>query len=66
VLSRSPSNPGLRSKLRTGLAFFASYYQHGRCVWFLPGEGPNCPWDSVRVAGLLVWEQPVENLGPKT
>jgi hypothetical protein len=58
--------PGLRAKLRAGLAFFVSYYQHSQCVWFLPGEGPDCPWDSVRCAGLLVWEQPVENLGPKT
>jgi hypothetical protein len=59
-------NPGLRSKFRAGLAFFVSYYEHGQCEWFLPGEGPTCPWDSVRCAGLLLWEQPVEDLGPTT
>ena len=59
-------NPGLRSKLKAGLAFFVSYFEHGQCVWFIPGEGPSCPWDSVRCAGLLVWEHDSADLGPKT
>jgi hypothetical protein len=49
----------LRAKLEAGFAFFLSYYEHGGCLWSLQNElppGANCPWDSVRTAGLLVWE----------
>lgn len=62
-------NPGLRSKLKNGLAFILSYYQHGQCLWFLHGDEPagvEFRWDGVRVAGLLVWEQRPSELGPKT
>jgi hypothetical protein len=62
-------NPGLRSKLRNGLAFFLSYYEHGNCAWFLHGEQPagvEFRWDGVRIAGLLVWEDKPNHLGPKT
>jgi hypothetical protein len=64
------TNPGLRSKLRTGLAFFLSYYEHGQCLWFLHGSdapaGVEFRWDGVKVAGLLVWEDRASHLGPKT
>lgn len=56
----------LRAKLRRGLAFWCSYYEHSGSVWSLMGEGPSCRWDSVRVAGLLVWEHPAEDMGAKT
>jgi hypothetical protein len=56
----------LRAKLDNGLAFFLSYYEHGRCLWSLRGEGPQCRWDSVNVAGILIWEQDEDNIGAKT
>src|SRR5262245_27751229 len=62
-------NPGLRSKLKNGLAFVLSYYQHGQCLWFLHGEEPagvEFQWDGTRIAGLLVWEDKASNLGPRT
>ncbi len=62
-------NPGLRSKLKKGLAFFLSYYEHGCCSWFLHGVQPpgvEFMWDGVKVAGLLVWEDKANHLGPKT
>lgn len=63
------NNPGLRSKLKHGLAFFLSYFEHGNCLWFLNGQEPcgvEFQWDGVRVAGLLVWEGKPGDLGPKT
>lgn len=59
-------NPGLRRKLQVGLAFFLSYFEHGQCVWSLRGEGPRCQFDSVDVAGLMVWEHPPADMGAKT
>jgi|SRR5262252_893237 len=59
-------NPGLRRKLAVGLAFFVSYYEHGNSLWFMPGCGPSCPWDSVRCAGLLVWDHKPADMGAKT
>lgn len=62
-------NPGLRTKLRVGLAFFLSYYEHGECSWFLKGEGrPGVEfrWDGNRNAGLLVWEHDPSEMGAKT
>lgn len=53
-------------KMDAGLAFPLSYFEHGACVWSIRGAGPQCRWDSVDLAGLLVWEQDEENLGPKT
>lgn len=57
---------GLRRKLAVGTAFILSYFEHGGCVWSLRGTGPRCQWDSVDVAGVLVWEGKVADLGPKT
>jgi hypothetical protein len=54
---------GLRRKLEAKTAFILSYFEHGDCVWSLEGEGPSCPWDSVRVAGLLVWEGKPNDIG---
>ena len=63
-------NIGLRRKLKVGLAFYLSYFEHGSCRWMLK-NGPIPPgvefqWDGVRLAGLLVWEEPPENMGAKT
>jgi hypothetical protein len=56
----------LREKLKKGLAFKLSYFEHSNCGWSLQGEGYDCPWDSVNFAGLLVWEQDEGDLGPST
>lgn len=58
-------NPGLRRKLDVGLAFVLSYFEHGGCIWSLKGAGPQCRWDTVQVAGLLVWENKPSDMGPK-
>lgn len=44
---------GIRRKLKAGTAFVLSYFEHGDCVWSLKGEGPQCQFDGVRVAGYL-------------
>lgn len=46
---------GLARKLNVGLAFVVSYYEHGLGCWSLKGEGLHCPWDSVPLAGILLW-----------
>ena len=59
-------NLGLRRKVQVGLAFWLSYYEQGLCAWFLRGEGPQCRWDSVYVAGILIWTGKPSDLGAKT
>jgi len=59
-------NTEIKDKLENGLAFILSYYEHGLCAWSIAGTGPQCQWDSTRVAGLAVWEEPEENMGAKT
>lgn len=50
----------LAGQLRTGLAYFLSYYEHGSSLWFryatTPPAGVEFTWDGVRVAGLLTWD----------
>jgi hypothetical protein len=60
------ANLGLRRKLQVGLAFWLSYYEHGRCNWSLRGEGHQCRWDSVDVAGILIWTGNPSDLGAKS
>jgi hypothetical protein len=50
-----PISEELSQKLKDGRAFRLSYYEHGLCKWGLIGETPNCPWDNVNDAGLLVF-----------
>jgi len=59
---------GLRRKLEVGLAHFVAYFEHGSCRWSLTNDPtrPNCRWDSVSVAGLLVWENKPEDMGART
>ncbi|HTU23410.1 MAG TPA: hypothetical protein VMG10_35570 [Gemmataceae bacterium] len=61
-----PENIGLRRRLAVGLAFWLSYYEHGLCRWSLRGEGPQCRWDSVDIAGLLLWTGKPAALGAKS
>lgn len=60
------TNPGLRRRLKVGLAFFVDYSEHGLCQWSVSSAGHYDPFDTSYKAGLLVWEQPPKNLGPKT
>jgi len=59
-------DPELQAKLDSGLAFVLSYFEHGNCVWSLQGTGPQCRFDNVGIAGLLIWESEEGDLGPKT
>ena len=58
----------VRQKLRRGLAFVLSCYQHGGVQWWIKGEAghPSCPFDTADTAGLLVWEHPADHMGAKT
>lgn len=59
----------LQAKLDAGLAFFLSYYEHGNCLWSLQGDLPamaRCPFDSVGLAGFLVWDADESDIGAKT
>jgi hypothetical protein len=56
---------GLKRKIDTGTAFVLSYYEHGGSLWSLKGEGPQCRFDTAQIAGILLWEHPVNHLGPK-
>jgi hypothetical protein len=62
------SNPGLRQKLKVGLAFFLSYYEHGLCSWSVQGTRsyPDMQWDGVSTAGIMIWEHPPSHIGGKT
>jgi hypothetical protein len=62
----TPANIGLAKKLKVGLVFFLSYYEHGQGAWSLIGEGTQCPWDTAYLAGLLVWTGKPGDIGAKT
>jgi hypothetical protein len=62
----TPANIGLAKKLDVGLAFWLQYYEHSLGRWDLKGEGPQCPWDTVLVAGLLIWTGKPGDIGAKT
>lgn len=62
----TPANLGLTRKLKVGLAFWLSYYEHGLGAWSLIGEGTQCPWDTAYLAGLLVWTGKPGDIGAKT
>ena len=66
---RPDENPvpiGLRRKLAVGTAFILSYTEHGQCEWGVEGTIGMPVFDSCSIAGLLIWEDSVKNLGPKT
>lgn len=65
------TNPGLRTKLRVGLAFWLGYFEHGNCLWFRRNKRPagtegDFRWDGVDLAGILVWEHPPDEMGART
>jgi hypothetical protein len=47
----------LREKLKSGHAFVLSYFEHSGCVWSLQGQGPECRWDSVHTAGIMIYDE---------
>lgn len=51
-----------KQQLAEGRAFLCSYYEHGPREWSLRGEGTLCDFDSVDVAGALVWVGATEDL----
>lgn len=67
----SCSDPVLREKLDSGLAFLLSYFEHGACSWFLYQQWPcgteiDKRWDGVELAGLAVWDSDEDHLGAKS
>ena len=60
-----PRNIGLSRMLNVGTAFIVSCYEHSGSVWGLRGEVFQCQWDTAQLAGILIWEDKVDNLCPK-
>jgi hypothetical protein len=65
------ASPEFQSKLDEGFAWILSYFEHGQCRWMLSDEPKDMlagdwRWDGVDVAGVLVWEHPLDELGPRT
>lgn len=60
-----PIDQALRNKLRAKTAFWLGYYEHGDCQWALSGEQHQCQWDSVSLAGLLLWEGKASEISPE-
>ncbi len=61
----------LRNGLEAGTAWILSYFEHGQCQWMLSDEprgalAGDWRWDGVDVAGVLMWEHPLDDLGPRT
>lgn len=56
----------IQDKIKTGLAFWCDYFEHGQCAWSLHGGGMQCQWDTAQFAGLLVWENAPDDTGAKT
>jgi hypothetical protein len=60
------ANVGIARKLKVGLAFWLSYYEHGLGAWSLIGEGLQDQWDTAYLAGLLIWTGKPGDIGAKT
>jgi len=58
----------LAEKLKVGLAFLLSYYEHSLGMWYIAGSKyvPDAQWDNVDCAGVLVWEHKEDEIGGKT
>lgn len=62
----TPASIGLAKKLNVGLAFWLQYHEHSLGRWDLKGEGPQCPWDTAPLAGILLWTGKPGDIGPRT
>lgn len=60
------NDPEITEKLQWGLAFLLDYHEHGNCVWSVHGTMGADRFDTTVCAGIIVWEEPEENLGAKT
>lgn len=60
-----PATLAIRNKLKAGSAFWLSYFEHGNSVYSIMGTGPQCRWDNVRVAGIVLFEHNPNEIGPK-
>jgi hypothetical protein len=60
--------PEIASKLKDGLAFWLSYYEHGLCRWTTAGDRYpyTDPWDGVRRAGIAIFNGEPDDIGAKT
>jgi len=58
---------GVRRQLDVGTAFELSYSEHGPGTgkWGIFGRIYLPDFDSCRHAGIMIWQEPVKNLGPK-
>lgn len=56
----------IRKLMGRGLAHWLDYFEHGGSEWSISGEGMQDAWDTARYGGILVWEEPAENMGAKT
>lgn len=56
----------MANKMRTGLAFKLGYYEHSLSTWALSGEEQQCLWDSVSLAGVLIYEGNSRDAWPRT
>jgi hypothetical protein len=41
--------------LKANKAWWLDYYEHGGAMWSMHGHGPQCPWDTARRGGILVY-----------
>lgn len=62
----TPASIGLQRKLKVGLAFWLSFYEHDEGAWSLIGEGMQDQWDTAYLAGILVWTGKPSDIGAKT
>lgn len=60
----------LQRKIEAGLAFWVSYFEHGDSLWFRMNTpapaGVEFQFDGRRIAGIVVWEHKLSDLGAET
>lgn len=54
--------PSIQRRLHAGTAFLVSYYEHSSSQWGLLGEVLKDRFDTVSIAGVLLWENPIKDL----
>jgi hypothetical protein len=71
VLLRRAADPGTAEQAAGRHRFILSYFEHGTCLWMLADEprgllADDWYWDGQDVAGVLTWDHPVAELGPRS
>jgi hypothetical protein len=54
---------GYKRKAQYGLAHILSCYRHSGTSWSIKGEGTQCRWDTQKIAGALIWQDPAADCG---